>query len=106
MFRPFIEVGLQIIRIQDEKYEYEFFVKIATFLGRQIENLHLATGVKNFDQLQDLHDNVKPNENIILAELCKDEEKLKLVTYLRGEDQVSVTFGKIAFYCDIIRATN
>lgn len=56
--------------------------------------------------ISDLQGLVKEDDKIQLAELCTDPEKLKLITYLRGEDQVSVTFGKIAFYCDFIKMTS
>lgn len=56
----------------------------------------------DFDSISDVEASVVKCFDLKLAETEVMAERLQIVNELKEQDQASVVFGKIAFYCEII----
>ncbi len=59
---------------------------------------------QDYDAINDLETSIKHSQDLVLDELQQESEtsKTQMIYELKGEDQASVVFGKLSFYCEII----
>jgi hypothetical protein len=67
--------------------------------------VHLLVGTSDLDSIDDIEGKLTASDQIVLDEICTDEQKQTLARSLKADDQMAVTFGKIAFYCEIFKST-